>query len=97
VLAPARDQAATVVNQVDLTKPRAIFGPVGPGADRNALLEQSAGFGEAASLPLPRSISDPEAIHRGRTHLEQILVAGGTDAEDTGLVQSRQLHINGRA
>jgi hypothetical protein len=39
MLPPAEDLAAAMINQVDFTETRPIFGPVGPGSNRDALLQ----------------------------------------------------------
>jgi len=89
------DLASAVVDQVDLAEAWAVFGPVGPGTDLDPLFEQAAGLGESTSTSLAMAMSSPEAIHGGRAHLEEVLVAGEADAEDSGLVQPRQLDVQG--
>ena len=48
VLTAADDLASAMVDQVDLAEPRAVFCPVSPGTNGNALLEQGTGLGEPA-------------------------------------------------
>jgi len=43
-----------------------------------------------------RAVPGSQAIHRGRTHLEELLIASGADGQDTGVVQAWQLYIQGR-
>jgi hypothetical protein len=42
-------------------------------------------------------IPSTEAIHGGGTDREEILVAGGADVEEPGVVETWQLHVQGHA
>jgi hypothetical protein len=94
VVVSSDDPTTTVVHQIDLAEPRLIFCPVSPSADGYAMLQQCAGLGVSASLSGRTLPSSPEPIHRRWTDHEELLVAPGADRQDTGFVQSRQLHIH---
>jgi hypothetical protein len=84
-----------MVDQIHLTEARAIFCPVYLGANRNAPLQQGARLREPTVLSGCCSVPGAKSIHPRRADREQVLVTGQADLEDTGLVQSGQLNIQG--